>query len=98
MEGLQAIRMAGFIMADKNIIDDMIAQRIVFDDLKQDMIKHGVKFCERMNDDKTGLCTVRDCVKYILLSGETDGGLCYVEDGVKYNVIIKVIINDNKDN
>jgi len=51
-----------------------------------------------MDDDKTGLCTVRDCVKYILLSGETDGELCYVEDGVKYNVIINVIINDNKDN
>ena len=94
----RAVMAAGFIMEDKNIAKNMLEQIVAFNELKKDMIEHGVNFDGRIYKDKTGLCTVRDCVKCILLSGETNGELCYTEDDVKYNVIIKVIINDNKDN
>lgn len=62
--------------------------------IAEDMIEHG----GIIDNDKTGLCTVRECVKYILLSGDKNGELCYFEDGVRYNIIINVVVNDNKDN
>ena len=72
----------------------MLEQTVAFNEIKKDMIEHGVNFDGRMDNDKTGLCTVRDCVKCILLSGDTNGELCYVENGIKYNVTIKVKVLD----
>lgn len=40
--------------------------------------------------DRTGLCTVRQCVEYMNESGNNQCELSYVEDGIRYNVTIKI--------
>ena len=53
----RAVMAAGFIMEDKNIDKDMLEQIVAFNEIKNDMIEHGVNFGGRMDNDKTGLCT-----------------------------------------
>lgn len=165
MVAYRAVQVAEFIMADKNIVDDIIAQKIVFNELKQDMIKHGVKFCNEMDNnkpkievinnppeprlklngveigrfcydsesaeykfatypkfycdtsketelslfiknklaelndswnDKTGMCTIRDYVRYAEERHGCETELTYLEGGKRYKVHIKVDINNDR--
>ena len=73
----RAVMAAGFIMEDKNIDKDMLEQTVAFNEIKNDMIEHGVNFGGRMDDDKTGLCTeVIDQI--IKISKNTEVKLSYL--------------------
>lgn len=90
MDGLQAIRMVVFIMADKNIIDDMIAQRIVFNDLKNDMIEHGVKFCEGVDNNKLKMEVVSNPIEPVLrINGVDVGKFEYNNEKTEYDIKYK---------
>ena len=86
----RAVLVAGFIMADKNIIDDMIAQRIVFNELKQNMIEHGVKFGEEVDNNKLKMEAVSNPTELVFrINGVDVGKFEYNNEKAEYAIKYK---------